>query len=124
MLVDAAQVGPRGAAQACQPGVGQDGFGAAGIGQAGSRSTRPSATSRSMSRVTPLLLRSTAVGQLAHPDAPLRGLGDRQQRVVLGERQVVLGAQLLIQAPRDPGVGAQEGAPRLEARVAGGQGSR
>ena len=45
-------------------------------------------------------------------------VGDGQQGVVLGERQVVLGAQLLVEAPRDAGVRLQEGAPRVESRVA------
>ena len=45
-----------------------------------------------------------------------------EQRVVLGERQVVLGAQLLVEAPGHAGVGLEEGAPRLEARVARAEG--
>ena len=74
-----------------------------------------------MSRVTPLLLSRMRVGQGAHADAPAGRPGDGEQGVVLGEGQVVLGAQLLVEATRHPGVGLQEGAPRLESRVAGGE---
>ena len=82
-----------------------------------SRSTSPSSDQAVDEPGDAALAEEHAVGQLAHPDPPVRRLRDGQQGVVLGERQVVLGAQLLVEAARDPGVGLQERAPRLEARV-------
>ena len=64
-----------------------------------------------------------AVGEDAHPQATARGVGELEQRVVLGERQAVLRLQLLVQAAREPRVRLQERAPRAEARV-GGAGRR
>ena len=55
-----------------------------------SRSTSPSATSRSIEPRHAALAEEHAVGQLAHPDASLGRVGDGQQSVVLGQRQVVL----------------------------------
>ena len=72
-----------------------------------------------MSRVTPLLLSSTSSARRPIRIRRSGGLGDRQQRVVLGERQVVLGAQLLVESARHAGVRQQEGPPRGEPGVAG-----
>ena len=101
-----------------RPRLGQDRLRATRVGRGRSpRSTSPSFTSRSISRVTPLLLEDHLVGEQAHPDAPPGRSGDREERVVLGQRQVVLGSQLLVEPPRDPGMGDEEGTPRGEARV-------
>ena len=58
----------------------------------------------------------------AHPQAPV--IGDRQldQRVVLGERDSALRGELGFQAPRHDGVRLQERDPRAQARVVGAGG--
>ena len=121
MLADAAQVGPRGRPQAGQAALGEDRLGAARVGQAGAALDEPVADEAIDQPGDAALAEQDLVGELAHPDPPARRLGDRQQRVVLGEREVVLGAQLLVHAAGDPGMGEQERSPRGEARVAGGQ---
>ena len=82
------------------------------------RSTSPSSTSRSIRRVTPLLLRITSSASWRIRIRRSGAWAIVSERVVLADRQVVLGSQLLVEATDDPGVGEQERAPRREARVA------
>ena len=122
MVGDAAQVRPGRRAQAVQPGrrSGRLPRRARRSGRC-SRSTRPSATRRSISRVTPLLLRITRSAswriRIRRPGASRDG----EQRVVFGERQVVLGPQFLVEAAGDAGVRLEEGPPRLEPWIASRQ---
>ena len=114
-----AQVRPRGPAQAVEAGRRQDGLGAAGVGQARVALDQAVEHEPVDQPRHAALAEDHAVGQLAHPDPPIGRVGDGQQGVVLRERQVVLGAQLLVEPARDPGMRLQEGAPRLDPRVAG-----
>ena len=104
-----------------EPALGEDRLGAARVGEAGAALDEAVADEAVDQARDAALAEQDLVGELAHPDPPVGRLGDRQQRVVLGEREVVLGAQLLVQAPGDPGMREQERSPRGEARVAGGQ---
>ncbi len=115
MLVDAAQVRPRCPAQPVQAGRRQDRLRAAGVGQARVALDQAVEDEPVDQPRDAALAQDHAVGQLAHPDPPIGRVRDSQQGVVLGERQVVLGAQLLVEPPRDPGVGLEEGAPRFDA---------
>ena len=104
-----------------RPALGQDGLGTARIGEAGAPLDETVVDEPVDQARDAALAEEDLVGQLAHPDPPSGRLGDRQQRVVLGERQVVLRAQLLVEPARDARVREQERAPRGEARVARGQ---
>jgi hypothetical protein len=46
-----------------------------------------------------------------HPEPPAGRLGELQERVVLGQRQVVLGAEVLVEEALEAGVGDEEVAP-------------
>ena len=121
VLIDAAQVRAGGPPEALQSGARQDGLRAAGVGQA--RVPLHQAVQHQPIDETgdAALAEDHAVGQLTHPDPPLRRVGDGQERVVFRERQVVLGAQLVVEPPRDTSVRLQEGAPGLDARITRGQ---
>ena len=70
----------------------------------------------------PLRDRSTRSASDAHPQPAAGGVGELEQRVVLGERQAVRRLELLVEPPGEPGVGVQERPPRAEARVGRGDG--
>jgi len=53
-----------------------------------------------------------ALGELAHPQRPPRSLGELDEDVVAGERQLLLGLQLDAELAGDLGMGDEEGAPR------------
>jgi hypothetical protein len=53
-----------------------------------------------------------------HPHPAAGRLGELEERVVLGQRQVVLGAELLVEQTLEAGVGGEEPAPRRDARIA------
>ena len=95
-----------------RPGARQDGLGAARVGEARVALDEPVGDEAVDEAGDAALAQQHAVGQLAHPEPAAGASASWQQRVVLGERQVVLGAQLLVEAPRDAGVGAQERPPR------------
>ena len=88
-----------------EPAFGEDGLGAAGVGQAGAALDEPVADEAIDQPCHAALAEEDLVGELAHPDPPTGRLGDRQEGVVLGERQVVLGAQLLVECGARPGHG-------------------
>ena len=124
MLLDATEMGPRGATKAIQTVVSEHRFGASGV--AGARPALDEAVedeSVDEPRHT-ALAQDHLVGELAHPDPPVRRVGDREQGVVLGERQVMLGAELLVEPPRDAGVRDQERTPRLKTAVVCGDRAR
>ena len=121
MLADAAQMGPRRRAHPGETGVGQDGLCAAGVRQAGAPFHEPIGDESVDQAGDPALAEDHLVGQQAHPDPTTRRAGDRQEGVVLGEGKIVLGTQLLIEAARDPSVRDEEGAPRSQARIVGGE---
>ena len=52
-----------------------------------------------------------AIGELVHPEPSAGRLGELEEGVVLGEREVVLGAEVLVEQPLETGVGEQEPAP-------------
>src|SRR6476469_7856460 len=117
MFVDPAQVRARRAAQPIESLSGQHRFRTTSI--AGARPALDEAVEHEAideARDT-ALAEDHAVGELTHPDPSVGGVGDRKERIVFGERQVVLGAQLLVEAPRDPRVRGQERTPGIEARV-------
>ena len=58
-----------------------------------------------------------------HPEAPPGSLRELEQRVVLGQGEVVLGSEVLVEHPLEAGVGGQEVAPRPDARVPWGEGA-
>ena len=117
VLVDAAQVGPRRLSQARQAGLGEDGLRAAGVDQAGTPLDEAVGHEPIDQPGHAALAQDHPIGQLAHPHAPTRRLGDVEERVVLGERQVVLGAKVLVEAARHAGVRLEEGAPRGESGI-------
>jgi hypothetical protein len=98
MLADTAQVGRRRLAQASQATLGQDGLGAPGIGQAGAPLNKLVADQPVDEPGHAALAQDHLLGEWPHAHPPSRCLGKGQQRVVLGDRQVVLEAQLLVQA--------------------------
>ena len=119
VAVDAPQVGARGPAQAAEPQIGQDGLGAARIGralrpvhEAGRHEAVDEARHAAPTEQDP-------VGQLAHPQAPLRRDRQLEERVVLGQRHRLLGAELLVQAPADERVRLEERPPVVEVGMAG-----
>ncbi len=116
-----AQVRPRRRPKACQASLRQDRLGSAGVRQAGAAFDQSVADETIDQAGHAALAEEDSLGQLAHPDPPGGGPGDGQQRVVFGERDVVLGAQLLVEAPRDPRVRQQEGTPRGKPGITGAQ---
>ena len=87
----------------------------ASVAQA-ARATSPSRSSRSTSRVSPDRESSTFDGQLGHPQAAVGRLGELQQDVVPGEREVVLGEQVGLEPAHHLVVRAQEQPPALQRR--------
>ena len=122
VLVDPVQVRPRGGSQPAQALGREDSLRAARVGEARVPLHQAVGDEAIDEPGDTALAEEHPVGQLAHPDPPAGRLGDREQGVVLGERQVVLGAKLLVEATRDPGVRAQERPPRFEAGIAGVRG--
>ena len=121
MIGDAPQVRRRRRAQPGQAGVGQDRLGTARIGDAGvaldeAVSDQPIDEARHAA-----LAQQHLVGELAHADPASRRRRDGQQGVVLGEREVVLRAQLVVESAGDAGVRHEERPPWGEARVVGRQ---
>lgn len=57
------------------------------------------------------------IGELAHPQPMLARIRQLDEDVVVGEGHALLGLELALEFPNDPGVGAQEGAPGSKARV-------
>ena len=57
------------------------------------------------------------LGQDAHPEPPILGLGEQQERLVLGERQAMLHPEVLVEAAPHAGMGEHERAPRSQARI-------
>ena len=70
----------------------------------------------------PAAAEEDAVGELVHPEPPARRLGQLEQGGVLGERELVLGAQVVVEASAEQGMGGQERPPRPQAGIPGGQG--
>ncbi len=123
VLADAAQVGPRRGPQACKAAFGEDRLGTARIGRAGTALDEAVVDESIDQPRHAALAEEDLLREQAHPDPAAGRLGDGQQRVVLGERHVVLRPQLLVEAARDARMGKQEGSPRGEARIPRGQGS-
>ena len=61
------------------------------------------------------------IRQPAHPETPVGGLGKVKERLVLLEGESVEDAEVLVKAPRDTSVGAQEGSPRCQLGVTAGR---
>ena len=117
---DPAQVCGRCRPQAGEAGVGQDGLRPAGIRDARVAFDQTVGDEPIDEAGHAALAEQHLVGEVAHPDPAVRGGRDGQQRLVLGERQVVFCTQLLVEATRHPGVREQEGTPRRELRVVSG----
>ncbi len=124
VLRDPAQVRSRGAAESIEAIGGEDRFRATGVARAGCPLDEPIEHQAIDEPGDAALAQDHAIRELAHADAAIGRVGDGKQGVVLGQRQVVLCAQLLVEAACDAGVRGQERAPWLEAWVARGQGSR
>ena len=106
--------------QASQAGLGEDRLGAAGVDEAGTPLDEAVGDEPVDQTGHAALAQDHPVGQLAHPHPATRRLGDVQQGVVLGEREVMLGAQVLVQAPRHASMGlrkARHGASRGSSAV-------
>ena len=108
---DPAQVRGRGGTKAIQAGGRQHGLGPAGIGHAGVPLHEAVGHETVDESGHAALAEQDLIGEPAHADPPVRGVRDVQQRVVFRERQVVLGAQLVVEAARDAGVRQQERPP-------------
>ena len=63
------------------------------------------------------------VSQLVHPQPPTGRLGQLEQGGVLGQGHLVFSPQIVVKATADECVRRQEGPPRSQPRIAGGQGS-
>ncbi len=122
VALDPAQVGARGPPQPFEALVGQDGLRATRIGHALVTDDEPVGDEAVDEARHAALAEDHPVGERVHAQPPVPRLGQREQRVVFAERQVVLGPQLLIEPSRDPRVGDQERAPWQESLVAGGDG--
>ena len=121
MLVDPAQMCSRCSAEPVQTGRSEDRLRATGVGKARIALDQAVQDEPVDQARDAALAEDHAVRQLAHPDPPIGRVRDRQQRVVLGERQVVLGAQLVVEPAGDPRMRLQERTPRLEPRVLRGK---
>ena len=119
MLVDPTEVGPRGSPQAIQSASGEDGLRAASVRRARAPLDQAITNQAIDQSRDATLAEQDLLGEEAHPDPSVRGLGDVQQRFVFSERDVVLGAELFIHSAGNTGVGDQEGAPRREILVVG-----
>ena len=97
VLLDPTQVGLRGRPEPFETALRQDGLRAARVGQAGAPLDEPVADEPVDQARHAALAEEDLFGQLAHPDPSFRRVRDREQGVVFGERDVVLGAQLLIE---------------------------
>jgi D-hydroxyproline dehydrogenase subunit beta len=124
VLRDPAQMRSRGTAESIEPVRSQDRFRTTGVARAGRSLDEPIEHQAIDEPGDAALAQDHAVGELAHADPTIGRVGDGQQGVVFGQGQVVFRAQLLVEATCDAGVRGQERAPRLEAWVARGQGSR
>ena len=101
-----------------RPAGGENGLRAAGIGQARvslDRSVRDEAVDQS-GHAAPA--QQDPIGELVHPEPAAGRLGELEERVILGERQVMFGAEVLVEEPLEAGMGDQEVAPRRDTRVA------
>jgi hypothetical protein len=115
---DAPEVGRRRVAQPVEAGLGQDRLGPARIRDARIplHGAVPHEPIDQPGDAAPA--EEDLVGQAVHPHPPAGGLGELEEGVVLGQREVVLLAELLVEQPLEAGVGGQEPAPGGDARVA------
>ena len=104
-----------------RPAVGQHGLGAASVRLAGASLHEPIEHEAIDQTRHAALRQDHVIGQMAHADPPVGRLRDGQERVVLGEGEVVVGAQLVVETARDPGMGHEELAPWSKARIACGE---
>ena len=111
-------------AQSIEPGLGEERLGATGVARAGESIHEPVVDQPVHEPRDTASRQQHAVGETAHPQPPPGCLGQLDERRVLLEREVVLPAEVLVKPARHLVIGAQEGAPRREARVAGGELSR
>ena len=106
--------------QPVEAGRGEDRLGAASVGEARVALDRAVADEAVDQPRHAALAEQHLVGEAVHPHPAAGRLGELEEGVVFGERQVVLGAELLVEQPLEAGVGEEERAPRREARVARG----
>ena len=109
---DPGEVGPRGHPQPLEAGVGQVGGDAAPVGLHGCAGDQPRPLQPVDQPGHPGAGEQDRVRELGHAQPALRGFGELDEHVVRGEGQPLLGDELGLERPGDPGVCPQERPPR------------
>ena len=122
--LDPAKVGPTRLTQASMARLGQHGLRAAAVGRAVAARDEPVGLQPVDEASDAAPAEDDAVGELVHPQPAVRRLGQLEERRVLGQRHLLLGPEVIVQASADEGVGSQERSPRRQARIARTQAAR
>src|SRR5439155_17647794 len=121
VAIDAPKVGAGGRPEALETGARQDSFGAARISAAGRPLDQAIGDETVDQPGHPALAQENLLRQLAHPEPARGGAPDVHQRLVLGQRQAVLLAELVVEPPEQPRVRLEEGPPDVEAGIGGAE---
>ncbi len=97
MRADATEVRSCRVSQPAKAGRREDRLGAAGVRHARVTLDRPIRDQAIDEARNPASAQEDLVGELMHPEPPSRRLGELEEGVVLGQRQVVLGTQVLVE---------------------------
>ena len=117
VVADAGEVGRGGGTQAGQPGPGEGRLGAAGVARAARSFDEPVVDEPVHQARHAALGQQQRIGEASHAEPPVGRLREVEERLVLLEGEGVPAPEILVEAPGDPRMGAQEGAPGPQVEV-------